>query len=168
MWFPRQEYWSGLPFHSPGHLPDPEIGPSSPALQADVLLSEPPGKPKVNFTLKWLKCWKLLFHTLCSYFPLAHILSTSLASGSLHHCTFMPVCSWVLICFIWLHNPARASMEIQGLDFCHQALNPKHYLQWRKGTISEIPTPAVVSITGQPPTPMITNPGIDHLFFNQQ
>ena len=51
---------------------------------------------------------------------------------------------------------------------CHQALNPKHYLQWRKGTISEIPTPAVVSITGQPPTPMITNPGIDHLFFNQQ
>lgn len=55
---------------------------------------------------------------------------------------------------------------------CHQALNPKHYLQWREGTISEIPTPVVVSITGQPPTPMITNPGIDRffvcLFFNQR
>ena len=41
----RQEYWSGLPFPSPGDLPDPGIEPSSPALQADSLPSEPPGKP---------------------------------------------------------------------------------------------------------------------------
>ena len=41
----RQEYWSGLPFPSPGDLPDPGIKPRSPALQADVLTSEPPGKP---------------------------------------------------------------------------------------------------------------------------
>ena len=34
--FPRQEYWSGLPFPSPGDLPDPEIEPKSPALQADT------------------------------------------------------------------------------------------------------------------------------------
>ena len=45
MGFSRQEYWSGLPFPSPGNLPDPGIKPRSPALQADVLLSEPPGKP---------------------------------------------------------------------------------------------------------------------------
>ena len=38
MRFPRQEYWSGLPFHSPGDLPDPGIKPRSPALQADSLL----------------------------------------------------------------------------------------------------------------------------------
>ena len=44
MGFSRQEYWSGLPFHSPGDLPDPRIEPGSPALQADALLSEPPGK----------------------------------------------------------------------------------------------------------------------------
>ena len=37
--------WSGLPFPSPGHLPNPGIEPGSPALQADVLLSELPGKP---------------------------------------------------------------------------------------------------------------------------
>ena len=37
----RQEYWSGLPFPSPGDLPDPEIEPRSPALQADTLTSEP-------------------------------------------------------------------------------------------------------------------------------
>ena len=41
----RQEYWSGLPFPSPGDLPNPGIEPGSPALQADSLLSEPLGKP---------------------------------------------------------------------------------------------------------------------------
>ena len=40
----RQEYWSGLLFPSPGDLPNPEIEPGSPALQADTLLSELPGK----------------------------------------------------------------------------------------------------------------------------
>ena len=43
MGFSRQEYWSGLPFPSPGHLPNPEIEPGSPALQADALASEPQG-----------------------------------------------------------------------------------------------------------------------------
>ena len=41
----RQEYWSGLPFPFPGDLPDLGIEPGSPALQADSLPSEPPGKP---------------------------------------------------------------------------------------------------------------------------
>ena len=45
MGFSRQEYWSGLPFPSPGDLPDPGIEPRSPALQADALPSEPPGEP---------------------------------------------------------------------------------------------------------------------------
>ena len=45
MGFPRQEYWRGLPFSSPGYLPDPESEPRSPILQADSLQSEPPGKP---------------------------------------------------------------------------------------------------------------------------
>ena len=44
MGFSRQKYWSGLPFPSPGDLPDPGIKPGSPALQADALLSEPTGK----------------------------------------------------------------------------------------------------------------------------
>ena len=47
MEFSRQEYWSGLPFPSPGDLPDPGIEPRSPALQADALPSEPPGTPLV-------------------------------------------------------------------------------------------------------------------------
>ena len=41
MGFSRQEYWSGLPFPSPGDLPDPGIEPMSPALQADALPSDP-------------------------------------------------------------------------------------------------------------------------------
>ena len=45
MGFSRQEYWSGLPFPSPGNLPNPGIKPASPALQADALPSEPPGEP---------------------------------------------------------------------------------------------------------------------------
>ena len=40
--FSRQEFWSGLPFPSPGDLPKPEIDPVPPALQADSLLSEAP------------------------------------------------------------------------------------------------------------------------------
>ena len=46
MGFSRQEYWSGLPFPSPGDLAHPGIEPRSPALQADTLPSEPQGKPK--------------------------------------------------------------------------------------------------------------------------
>ena len=45
MEFSRQEYWSGLPFPSPGDLLDPGIKFWSSALQADTLTSEPPGKP---------------------------------------------------------------------------------------------------------------------------
>ena len=45
----RQECWSGLPFPSPGDLPDPGIKPGSPTLQADALPSEPPGKPQYLF-----------------------------------------------------------------------------------------------------------------------
>ena len=43
MKFSRQKYWSGLPFPSPGYLPDPGIEPRSPVLQADTLTYEPPG-----------------------------------------------------------------------------------------------------------------------------
>ena len=49
MGFSRQEYSSGLPFPSPGDLPDPGIKPRSPALQVDDLLFEPPGKTNHQF-----------------------------------------------------------------------------------------------------------------------
>ena len=46
MGFPRQEYWSELPFPYPGDLHNPEIEPRSLALQVDSSLPEPPGKTK--------------------------------------------------------------------------------------------------------------------------
>ena len=45
MRFSREEYWSGLPFPSPGDLPNQWIELGSATLQADYLQSEPPGKP---------------------------------------------------------------------------------------------------------------------------
>ena len=48
MGFSRHEYWTGLPFPSPGDLPNSGIEPRSPALKADTLLTEPPGKPKLQ------------------------------------------------------------------------------------------------------------------------
>ena len=64
MKFSRQEYWSGLPFPSPGDLPDPEIKPRSPALQADSLSSEPPWKPYT------LELEKKSIRRISSYRPL--------------------------------------------------------------------------------------------------
>ena len=53
MGFFRREYWSGLPFPDPGDLPIPGMEPGSPALQADSLSSEPPGKSmKVQYAFK--------------------------------------------------------------------------------------------------------------------
>ena len=52
MGFPRQGYWSGLPFHSPGHLPNPGIkhsSPASPASAGGFFTREPPGKPVCTF-----------------------------------------------------------------------------------------------------------------------
>ena len=53
--FPRQEYWNGLPFFSPGDLPNPGIETRSPALQADSVRSEPPGKNVHFFGMKSLE-----------------------------------------------------------------------------------------------------------------
>ena len=59
MGFSRQEYWSGLPFPSPGDLPDPGIEPGSPALQADSLPTELRGKP-IALTM-WTFVGKVIF-----------------------------------------------------------------------------------------------------------
>ena len=56
MGFSRQEYWSALPFPSPGDLLNPRIEAGSPALQAHALLSEPPGKPHSKSMKSHRKC----------------------------------------------------------------------------------------------------------------
>ena len=66
MEFSRQEYWSGLPFPSPGDLPNPGLEPRSPALQADALPSELPGKPPslplvTYFPAAWVRPLQLVW-----------------------------------------------------------------------------------------------------------
>ena len=70
MGFSRQECWSGLPFPSPGDLPNPGIVPGSPELQADALLSEPPGKPLSSSVVPFSSC-------LQSFPASTHVLSDS-------------------------------------------------------------------------------------------
>ena len=62
MRFCRQEYWSGLPFPSPGDLPDPGIKSGSPALQADSSLSEPPGRNHYELEVIQVKLYLSGFH----------------------------------------------------------------------------------------------------------
>ena len=60
MEFSKEEYWSGLPFFSPDDLPDPEIEPGSPALQADSLPSELPGKPSMSIIIDQIDLYVLI------------------------------------------------------------------------------------------------------------
>ena len=73
MEFSRQEYWSPLPFPSPGDLSNLEIEPWSPTVQVDCLLSEPPGKPLEQLEISTLK---VLFFELS-------ILTISLSASDL-------------------------------------------------------------------------------------
>ena len=61
MGFSMQEYWSGLSFSPPGDLPNPGIQLRSPALQADSLLSEPPGKPFKYIVLCKYEVMEIMF-----------------------------------------------------------------------------------------------------------
>ena len=73
MEFSRPEYWSGQPFPSPGDLPNPGIGPKSPALQVDSLPAEPPGKPK-NTGVGSLSLLQQIFLTQESNWGLLHCM----------------------------------------------------------------------------------------------
>ena len=86
MGFSRQEYWSGLPFPSPGDLPDPGIEPRSPALQTDTLTSEPPGNPK--------KESEVAQSCLALYDP----MDCSPPGSSVHGILQARVLEWVAIC----------------------------------------------------------------------
>ena len=68
--FSRQEYWSGLPFPSPGDLPNRGIEPGSPCLQADILPSEPPGKRSsvIFFQYSFMLLSIMVLHILCLFF----------------------------------------------------------------------------------------------------
>ena len=80
MGFSRQEYWSRLPFPSPGDLPDPGIESRSPALQADSLTSEPP-ESKIQF-LCWMATLKLLSGSTFPSLSNTWLENTSIEKGT--------------------------------------------------------------------------------------
>ena len=71
---PRQEFWSGLPFLSPGDLPDPEIEPSSPALQFHSLLLSPQEAPNKHIlTIK--KIFMYLLYIVYTYIYYTYVIN---------------------------------------------------------------------------------------------
>ena len=96
----RWEHWNGLPFPSPVDLSDPGIEPGSPALQADYLPSEPPGKsPRAEFRANVLwrhartwTCWEEYYP--CSSWMYCHSMVEELSSGKVR--------------FVTLHNSTKA------------------------------------------------------------
>ena len=82
MGFSRQECWSGLPFPSPGDLPNPGIEPRSPALQADTLTSEPPG---IIIMCKFLYVSAHVYISLKKYAPFIWLLMGSISRKGKNH-----------------------------------------------------------------------------------
>ena len=100
MEFSRQEYWSGLPFPSPGDLPHPGIEPGSPTLQANTLPSEPPGKYHSDAATAAAKSLQSC-PTLCD--PMDY----SWPDTSVHGILQERILEWVAISFSKVSSPPR-------------------------------------------------------------
>ena len=109
MGFSRQEYWSSLPCPPPGgDLPDPEIEPGSHALQADSLLSEPPGRER---------------EVAQSCLTLRDPIDCSLPGSSIHGIFQARVMEWVAIAFS-LNCTAAAAAAAKSLQPCPTLCDP--------------------------------------------
>ena len=95
MGFPRQEYWSGLPFPSPGDLPDPGIEPVSLALAGRFFTTEPPSVILLSEVF-WIAC--------CSF----HISTC---------CLTLCLCVTEAASFLQSHEPPSASFTLYFCNF---------------------------------------------------
>ena len=95
MGFSRQQYWSGLPFPSPGHLPNKGIKPRPPELAGRLLTTEPPGKPEgdVSRIQTQVCCLQglCLFHLSCCTRPFLPSLLPILLSSFAKSFTSMAI-----------------------------------------------------------------------------
>ena len=113
MGFSRQEYWSGLPFPSPGDLSDPRIEPGSPALQTNSLPSEPPRKPCI---LAILKC---IFYCLCVPDPDPPVCLRSL----LAHLIEIVKLTWAKWKYWFGHPPKIVTSSLSSVRFSHSVMS---------------------------------------------
>ena len=120
MGFSRQEYWSGLAFPSPEGLPDPGIEPGSPALQADALPSEPPGKPILFYFILFFYQGETESEVAQSCLTLCDRMDYSPPGSSVHGILQAKILEWVAISFsrgIFLTQGSNP-----GLPHCRQML----------------------------------------------
>ena len=113
MGFSRQEYWSELPFPSPGDLPDPRIKPRSPTLQADALTSEPPGKPIYVYICAYICI--VLVTQLCPF--LCNPVDYSPPGSSNHGILQARILEWVAILL--------SHKKEQNCAICRDAVGPR-------------------------------------------
>ena len=111
--FPRQEYWSGFPFPSPGDLPDPRIEPGSPALAGRCFTNEPPGLcPLSNLGSLWGQIWCSLPLSSQYHRRLSAQLAWWLISTQLTMVTSADI-------GVQAHNPLRSQLPgLSGRIFC--------------------------------------------------
>ena len=109
----RQEYWSGLPYPSPGDLPDPGIEPRSPALQADALPYKPSGKPCLSERSSYscLAPWLFLL--------LSRILQDHLVLVTSRVCTCSPTLGTCVLLAADIWKSGFHSSQIQVLKSSH-------------------------------------------------
>ena len=114
MGFSRQEYWSGLPFPSPGDLPNPGIEPASPTLQADSLPSESPGKPHIHVGLVQLKT-RYGYYTGWGFHPSFHLYGEGNGTPRQDSCLENPMDGgawWAAV-----HGVARSQIRLSDFTF---------------------------------------------------
>ena len=112
MGFSRQEYWSGLPFPSPGDLPDPGIEPRSPALEADALTSEPPGKAWDNLNMCIISA--VLIASVVSYS--LGLMDSSLPGSPVHGIFQARMLEWVIVLSSRGSSQSRNQTHIFGVS----------------------------------------------------
>ena len=134
MGFSRQEYWSGLPFPSPGDLPHPGIEPRSPVLHADSLPTELWGKPQrclqnLNHSSR-ASCkpesLKLKSEVAQSCLTLCDPMDCNLPGSSVHGILQARILEWVAISFSRGSSQPRDQTQGSnpGLPHCRQTLYP--------------------------------------------
>ena len=151
MEFSRQEYWSGKPSPFPGYLPDPGVKPRSPALQADFLQSEPPGKSKntavgSHSLLQQITHWTgfcLLVHAVT---PAASVSQSShLSWWQLHSSISSDQKSWTHFCLLFLCSSTCYFLVVflvlstfKMHSEPHSLLPPSLVLLWTTSTVSQL------------------------------
>ena len=131
MGFSRQEYWSGLPFPSPGDLPNPGIEPSLLCLQhwqMDSLPRAPPGKPYFVTLLPFIDAWFIWWAVNKAKLSLHWNLEDWLLSDSIQLCFWTPWFHQISRIFLLLQNIQKQHLTLASSIWSTHVLRPKDTL----------------------------------------